>query len=62
MIHQYLEEVYKIVIFKGDIIDFFENLIYSLESVYNISKGINIDINYKNQISAFPKLIEKIKN
>jgi len=61
-IHQYLEEVYKIVIFKGDIIDFFENLIYSLESVYNISKGINIDINYKNQISAFPKLIEKIKN
>ena len=62
MIHQYLEEVYKIVIFKGDIIDFFENLIYSLESVYNISKGINIDINYKNQISGFPKIIEKIKN
>ena len=62
IVHQYLEEVYKIVIFKGDIIDFFENLIYSLESVYNISKGINIDINYKNQISAFPKIIEKIKN
>ena len=62
IIHQYLEEVYKIVIFKGDIIGFFENLIYSLESVYNISEGINIDINYKNQISAFPKIIEKIKN
>ena len=62
MIHQYIEEVYKIVIFKGDIIDFFENLIYSLESVYNISEGINIDKNYKNQISAFPKIVEKIKN
>ena len=49
-------------IFKGDIIDYFENLIYSLESIKNISEGINIDINYKNQISAFPKIIEKIKN
>ena len=61
-IFEYLEANYEIKIFKGDIIDYFENLIYSLESIKNISEGINIDIKYKNQISAFPKIIEKIKN
>jgi len=61
-ISQYLEEEYKIVIFKGDIIDYFENLIYSLESIKNISKGIiNIDKKYKEELEKIPVLIENIK-
>jgi len=62
-IRNYLEEEYKILTFKGDLIDYFENLIYSLESIKNISKGIsNLDPDYKTEISDIPNVIRKIKN
>ncbi|MFX0104899.1 MAG: DEAD/DEAH box helicase [Candidatus Hodarchaeota archaeon] len=61
-ISNYLAEVYKILIFKGDIIDYLENLIYSLESIKNIAEGItNLDENYKKEINEIPNLIENIK-
>ncbi len=61
-IHQYLEEKYSLLIFKGDLIDYFENLIYSFESIKNIAKGIhNLDTEYKNELKEIPLLIEKIK-
>ena len=62
-IANFLNEEYKILVFKGDIIGYLENLIYSLESIYNISEGLyNLNEKYRNQILEFPKIIEKIKS
>ncbi len=61
-ISNYLREEYKIVIFRGDLIQYLENLIYSLESIKNISEGItNLNENYVKEIRNIPGLIEKIK-
>ncbi|MFW9822663.1 MAG: DEAD/DEAH box helicase [Candidatus Thorarchaeota archaeon] len=56
------EENYKIKIFKGDVIDYLENLIYSLESIKNMLEGIsNIDPIYQEELKKIPKIIAKIK-
>ena len=61
-ISNYLVDEYKILIFKGDIIDYLENLIYSLESIKNIAESITkLDENYKKEIKEIPNLIENIK-
>ncbi len=61
-ISKYLIEEYKILVFKGDLIDYLENLIYSLESVKNIASGIyNIDKDYIREINKIPNLIDNIK-
>ena len=62
-ISEYLEEELKILIYKGDITDYLENLIYSFESTLNISKGIkNLDSEYEKEILEIPNIIEKIKD
>ena len=59
---RYFVEEYKIVIHKGDMIGYLENLIYSLESIKNILEGIfDLDSKYKLEIQEFPNLIEQIK-
>jgi len=59
---EFLGKKYGILVFKGDIIGYLENLIYSLESIQNISKGIlNLDEEYKDELSIIPELILKIK-
>ncbi len=59
---EYLEDKYKILVFKGDIIDYLESLIYSLESVKNIAEGVsNLDQDYDYEIAKIPKIVEKIK-
>jgi len=61
-IHDYLKEYYSIVVFKGDLIDYLENLIYSFESIRNIVKGIpNLDTSYQKELDMIPELVEKIK-
>jgi len=61
-IREYLEKEYNILVFKGDLMDFLESLIYSLESVLEIAKSIKtINIGYKNEIIEIPKYIKKIK-
>ncbi len=61
-ISRYFEEEYKILIFKGDLIEYLESLIYSLESIKNILVGVfNLKSNYKEEIEDIPKLVEKIK-
>ncbi len=61
-ISNYLADEYKILIFKGDIISYLEELIYSLESVKNIGDGLpNLDANYKKEILEIPNLIKNIK-
>jgi helicase len=58
----YLLEEYKIIVFKGDLIDYLENLIYSLESIKNIVEGIpKLDEAYKKEVKEIPTLIESIK-
>jgi len=61
-ISEFLEDEYKIMIYKGDITDYLENLIYSFESILNISKGIaDLSSEYKKEISEIPNIIKKIK-
>ncbi|TKJ21403.1 MAG: hypothetical protein CEE43_09680 [Promethearchaeota archaeon Loki_b32] len=61
-IANYLIEEYKILVFKGDLIDYLENLIYSLESIKNIAEGISkLEENYVREIKKIPALIENIK-
>ena len=61
-ISDYLHDEYKIIVFKGDLIDYLENLIYSLESIKNIGEKLtNLDNTYLDEILKIPKLIEEIK-
>jgi helicase len=61
-ISSYLMEEYKIMVFKGDLIDYLENLIYSLESIKNIAEGIsNLDNIFQQEIKEIPKLIKSIR-
>ena len=61
-IFDYFNEEYKIVIHKGDMIGYLENLIYSLESIKNILEGIHdLEPKYKIDIQEIPNLIEQIK-
>ncbi|MDX1797617.1 MAG: DUF5814 domain-containing protein, partial [Candidatus Lokiarchaeia archaeon] len=61
-ISNYLMNEYKIMIFKGDLIDYLESLIYSLESIKNIAEGIsNLDETFNKEIKEIPHLIESIK-
>jgi helicase len=61
-ITEYLENELEIMMYKGDITDYLENLIYSFESILNISKGIqNLDSSYSDEISDIPNIIEKIR-
>ena len=62
-ISSYLLDVYSIMVFKGDLIDYLESLIYSLESILNIAKGLDrLKPENEKQLKHIPNLIEKIKN
>ncbi|MHA1533835.1 MAG: DUF5814 domain-containing protein [Promethearchaeota archaeon] len=59
---EYLENELEIMIYKGDITDYLENLIYSFESVLNISRGVpNLDPIYNEEISNIPNIIKRIR-
>jgi len=61
-ITEYLESELEIMIYKGDITDYLENLIYSFESILNISKGVqNLDTKYSEELSEIPNIIERIR-
>ena len=62
-ISDYLIDEYSIQVFKGDIVVYLESLIYSFESLINISKGLpKLDPNFKKELLDIPKIIERIKN
>jgi hypothetical protein len=51
------------MIFKGDIIDYLENLIYTFESISHITRAIErLDMEYKNELEQIPNTILAIKN
>ncbi len=61
-IHDYLKDYYSVVVFKGDLIDYLENLIYSFESLRNISQGIpDLDDSYKKELVHIPNIVKKIR-
>ena len=61
-ISEYLEYELEIMIYKGDITDYLENLICSFESILNISKGVKkLDPMYIEELSHIPSIIEKIR-
>ena len=61
-IGDFFEEEYKIIIFKGDIIDYLENLIYSLESIKKILKSrFDLKSDFKMEIRDISHLTEQIK-
>ncbi|MFX1316902.1 MAG: DEAD/DEAH box helicase [Promethearchaeota archaeon] len=61
-ISSFLEESYNIITYKGDLIDYLQNLIYSLESLKNIAEGlVNLSKNYIKELSEIPIIIERIK-
>ncbi|MBD3194868.1 MAG: DEAD/DEAH box helicase [Candidatus Lokiarchaeota archaeon] len=61
-IYQFLEDEYQILIFKGDLIDYLESLIYSFESIKNIVDGIpNLSSQYERELQEIPEIVKKIK-
>jgi helicase len=61
-ISSYFSEEYKIVIHKGDIINYLENLIYSLESIKNILESLfDENAKHKFEIQKISNLIKEIK-
>ena len=61
-ISRYLEYELEIMIYKGDINDYLEKLIYSFEVVLNISKDIpNLDPIYDHELSDILNIIERIR-
>lgn len=62
-IREYFEEEYKIMIFKGDLIDYLENLIYTFESISHIANAIKIiDAKYQKELENIPSIILAIRN
>ena len=58
----HFNEEYKIIIHKGDMIGYLENLIYSLESIKNILEGnFDLEQKFKVEVQEIPNLIKKIK-
>ncbi|MFX1454889.1 MAG: DEAD/DEAH box helicase [Promethearchaeota archaeon] len=61
-ISRVFEEEYKILIFKGDLISYLEELIYSLEAIKNILEGVSgLDSEYNEEINSIPQIIANIK-
>ncbi|MFO8017963.1 MAG: DEAD/DEAH box helicase [Promethearchaeia archaeon] len=58
----YLHEKYNLTVFKGDIIDYLNSLIYSFQSIKNIALGIpDLGEAYEAEIKKIPKIVQSIK-
>ncbi|MGV9203333.1 MAG: DEAD/DEAH box helicase [Promethearchaeia archaeon] len=61
-IHMYLHEKYNLTVFKGDIIDYLNSLIYSFQSIKNIALGVpNLGEDYRDEIRKISEIVQKIK-
>jgi helicase len=61
-IQEFLESEYEILVFKGDLIDYLESLIYSYESIKNIAESLpNLHDKYKKELEIIPKKVAMIK-
>ena len=59
---EYLRDEYEIIVFKGDIVDFLETFIYSIESITEIARSIkNLDPTYLNQLEEISIMVEEVK-
>ncbi len=61
-IYFYLLKNFEIIIYRGDLIDFFESLIHSFETIKKICESLRLKEDFKDKLTQIPKIIEKIKN
>ncbi len=59
-IYSYLLKDFEILIYRGDLIDYFESLIHSLETISNICEPMRLDNDFKKILSTIPTIIQKI--
>ncbi|MCP4764083.1 MAG: DEAD/DEAH box helicase, partial [archaeon] len=60
-IQKWLKKNWNIKIFSGDLIDFFDGLIYILRSIYKIGKNITISDDIKENLDEIPNLLNFFK-
>lgn len=61
-IYYYLLKEFEIIIYRGDLIDFFESLIHSFQTIKNICESLKLNEDIKEKLLFIPKMIEKIKD
>ncbi len=61
-IYYYLLKEFEIIIYRGDLIDFFESLIHSFNTIKNICESLILNEVIKEKLLFIPKMIEKIKD
>ncbi|MBN2156521.1 MAG: DEAD/DEAH box helicase [Candidatus Lokiarchaeota archaeon] len=59
-IKKYFMDYYQIQIFRGDLYDFFDQLIYNLRSIFEIAKTIEIHPNCVGNFDEIPAIIESL--
>jgi helicase len=60
-IGEYLKKNYALKIFRGDIIDFFEQLIFGLQTIEKIANTIQLNEDVKNQINIVETLLNLLQ-
>ncbi len=59
---EFIREEYELLIFKGDLVDYLENLIYAFESIGNIIEGDKtLQDAYITELKKIPTIVDKIK-
>jgi superfamily II helicase len=58
----YLADIYEIQIFHGDLTDWFEQLIYSLQAIYKIGQTLKVPAQTMISIQNIPRLIDQLIN
>ena len=61
-IYYYLLKEFEIIIYRGDLIDFFESLIHSFNTIKNICESLILNEDIKEKMLFIPSIIEKIKD
>ena len=61
-IYFYLLKNFEVIIYRGDLIDFFESLIHSFETIKKICESLRLKKEFEDKLNQIPKIIEKIKN
>jgi helicase len=59
-IRQYFMDNYQIQIFRGDLYDFYDQVIYNLRSIFEISKSVEIHAEILDDVNETPSILENL--
>ena len=59
-IKKYFMDFYQIQIFRGDLYDFYDQVIYNLRSTYEISKTIQVHTEIESDVKDIPPIIDRL--